>query len=117
MGPGRSETPDPIITDMARIAFFKRLNALMLPWWMKKLGVSPSFVHARTEHLPMIAPVIFAVLMPWAVIGIAPLLLAIPVAAQLIMQVYLGVRSTGVFAFSFRRKFVREQLQLFFKRQ
>ncbi len=39
------------------LPFSEWLNALLLLWWMWRLGARPSFVHARTEHATMIAAI------------------------------------------------------------
>lgn len=39
------------------LPFSEWLNALLLLWWMWRLGVRPSFVHARTEYATMIAAI------------------------------------------------------------
>ena len=64
----------------------------------------------------MIAPVIFAVPMAGIVISIAPLLSQLPVAMQLAAQIVVGGMIYVGLYLSFRREFVKEQLQLFFKR-
>ena len=65
----------------------------------------------------MIVPVIFAVPMAGAVIGIAPFLSTLPAAMQSTAQVLLGGAIYVCLYLSFRKEFVKEQLQLFFKRQ
>ncbi len=64
----------------------------------------------------MIMPVVFAIPMAGAVIGITPFLSTLPEAIQLIIQVLLGGFVYAGFYFAFRKEFVKEQLQLFFKR-
>lgn len=64
----------------------------------------------------MSAPVIFAVPMVAAVIGIAPFLSTMPAAMQLTVQVLLGGTIYIGLYLSFRKEFVKQQLQLFFKR-
>lgn len=64
----------------------------------------------------MITPVILAMPMAGAIIGIAPLLSPLPVAIQLTVQIVIGgAIYIGLYLF-FRREFIKEQLQLFFKR-
>ncbi len=64
----------------------------------------------------IIKPIAFAIPMAGVVLGVAPLLSALPEASQLTAQVLLGgVVYTGLY-FLFRREFVKQQLQLFFKR-
>ena len=63
----------------------------------------------------MSTPVIFAVPMAAAVIGIAPLLSTLSAALQLAVQVLLGVVIYAGLYFFFRKEFVKQQLQLFFK--
>ncbi len=63
----------------------------------------------------MIKPVIFAVPMAGAVIGIAPFLSTLPAAMQLTVQILFGGAIYVGLYFSFRKEFVKEQLQLLFK--
>jgi O-antigen/teichoic acid export membrane protein len=62
------------------------------------------------------APVIFAVAMAVAVVSIGSLIASRPTTIQLIVQVLIGGAIYVGLNLSFRRKFVKEQLQLFFKR-
>ncbi|MCF6236224.1 MAG: MOP flippase family protein [Gammaproteobacteria bacterium] len=64
----------------------------------------------------MIKPVIFAVPMVGVVVGITPLLSTLPAVAQLTLQVLFGGATYVGLYFVFRKEFVKEQLQLFFKR-
>lgn len=64
----------------------------------------------------IIRPIVLTVPMAVAVVGVAPLLSALPAVVQLTVQVILG---GGVYAglyYRFRKDFVKQQLQLFFKR-
>jgi len=64
----------------------------------------------------MITSVIFAVPMAGAVIGIAPFLSTLPAPMHLTVQVMLGGVVYVSLYISFRKEFVKEQLQLFFQR-
>ena len=65
----------------------------------------------------MIKPVIFTVPMVGLVIAITPFFSTLPAVLQLTVQVLLGGAIYASLYFAFRKKFVKEQLQLFFKRQ
>lgn len=64
----------------------------------------------------IISPVIFAVLMAGMVIAIAPFLSSLPAAIQLTTQILAGGMIYVGLYLAFRKEFVKEQLQLFFKR-
>ncbi len=65
----------------------------------------------------MIKPVIFSIIMAGLVIAITPFLSTLPAAWQLVVQVLFGSVIYAGLYFYFRKKFVKEQFQLFFKRQ
>jgi lipopolysaccharide exporter len=64
----------------------------------------------------MIAPVVFAALMVGAVVSIAPLLATLPAAMNLTVQVLFGGFIYVGLYLSFRKEFLKQQLQLLTKR-